>query len=228
VGAATARKVIGRGSKPPFGERVRLAWQHPDLKPYIKSVARELEDAYAAGKRVMLEGTQGTGLSLHHASYPHVTSRETTASGCLADAGISPNRVRRVIMVTRTYPIRVGGNSGPMALPIDTKIVSDRSGVPKHEIDETEIGTISGVPRRIAEFDWEQLRRSSVLNGATDIALTFADYITVENRNARRFDQLSAETKAFIAEVEHVANAPVSLIATRFHRFGIIDRRTWR
>lgn len=228
VGAATARKIIGRGAKPPFGDPVRLAHEHPDLKPYIGSVTRELEDAYAAGKRVMLEGNQGTGLSLHHAHYPNVTSRETTASGCLADAGISPHRVRRIIMVTRTYPIRVGGNSGWMALPINTQIVSDRSGIPKHEIDETEIGTISGVPRNIAEFDWEQLRRSSVLNGATDIALTFADYITIENRKARRFDQLSAETKAFISEVEHVANAPVSLIATRFHRFGIIDRRTWR
>jgi adenylosuccinate synthase len=80
----------------------------------------------------------------------------------------------------------------------------------------------------MAEFEWEQLRRAAVLNGATDIALTFADYITAKNRNARRFDQLSIETKEFIAQVEQVANAPVSLIATRFHRFSVIDRRTWR
>jgi adenylosuccinate synthase len=176
----------------------------------------------------MLEGTQGTSLSLHHGSYPHVTSRETTASGCLADAGIAPNRVRRVVMVTRTYPIRVGGTSGPMALPIDTKVVADRSGLPLDQIEKTEVGTISGTRRRMAEFDWEQLRRSAVLNGATDIALTFADYITAENQNARRFDQLSNETKEFIAEVERVANAPVSLISTRFHRFSVIDRRTWQ
>jgi adenylosuccinate synthase len=228
VGAATARKIIGRGMKPPFGNAVRLAKDHSDLKPYIGSVARELEDAYVDGSRIMLEGTQGTGLSLHHAQYPYVTSRETTASGCLADAGIAPGRVRRVIMVTRTYPIRVGGTSGPMQLPIETKIVAARSGLPVQEIDSTEVGTISGNRRRMAEFDWEQLRRSSVFNGATDIALTFADYITAENQSARRFDQLSVETKRFIAEVEHVANAPVSLIATRFHRFSIIDRRAWR
>jgi adenylosuccinate synthase len=228
VGAATARKIIGRGKPPPFGEAVRLAKDHPDLKPYIKSVARELEDAYANGRRIMLEGTQGTSLSLHHAEYPYVTSRDTTASGCIADAGIAPRRVRRVIMVTRTYPIRVGGNSGPMKLPIDAQTVSERSGLPLQEIEKTEVGTISGTKRRIAEFDWEQLRRSSVLNGATDIALTFSDYITAENQNARRFDKLSTETKRLIAEVEHVANAPVSLIATRFDRFSIIDRRTWR
>lgn len=228
VGAATARKIMGRNTKPPFGDDVRLAKDHPDLKPYIGSITRELEDAYVDGARIMLEGTQGTSLSLHHAQYPYVTSRETTASGCLADAGIAPRRVRRVIMVTRTYPIRVGGTSGPMKLPINAKAVSARSGLPLHQIEATEVGTISGTKRRIAEFDWEQLRRSAVLNGATDIALTFADYITAENQNARRFDQLSIETKSFIAEVEHVANAPVSLISTRFHRFSIIDRRTWR
>jgi adenylosuccinate synthase len=228
VGAATARKVIGRDGQPHLGAPVRLAKDCPALKPYVGSVSRELENAYASGRRVMLEGTQGTSLSIHHGSYPHVTSRETTASGCLADAGIAPKRVRRVVMVTRTYPIRVGGTSGPMALPIETKVVADRSGLPLDDIAKTEIGTISGTKRRMAEFDWEQLRRSAALNGATDIALTFADYISAENRNARRFDQLSDETKEFIAEVERVANAPVSLIATRFHRFSVIDRRTWR
>lgn len=228
VGAATARKIIGRGCEPPFGEKVRLAHEHPDLREFIGSVARELEDAYAGNKRIMLEGTQGTSLSLHHGKYPYVTSRETTASGCLADAGIAPNRVRRVMMVTRTYPIRVGGTSGPMALPIETQVVAERSGLPLHQIDKTEVGTISGTKRRMAEFDWEQLRRSAMLNGATDIALTFADYITAENQNARRFDQLSDETKRFIAEVEFIANAPVSLISTRFHRFGVIDRRSWK
>ena len=114
-----------------------------------------------------------------------------------------------------------------MPIEIDARTVADRSGLPQNEIENTEVGTISGSKRRIAEFDWEQLRRSSVLNGATDIALTFSDYITAENKNARRFEQLSAETREFIAEVERVANAPVSLISTRFHRFGVIDRRTW-
>jgi len=228
VGAATARKVIGRDDEPHLGAKVRLAKDHPDLKGYVGSTARELEDAYAAGCRIMLEGTQGTSLSLHHGRYPHVTSRETTASGCLADAGIAPNRVRRIIMVTRTYPIRVGGPSGPMANPIDAKTIAERSDLPLSQIMNTEVGTVSGNQRRIGEFDWEQVRRSATLNGATDIALTFADYITAENQNAVRFDQLSEETRQFIAEVERVANAPVSLISKRFDRFGVIDRRTWR
>jgi adenylosuccinate synthase len=226
VGAATARKIIGREQEE-MGAPVRLARDHPDLKEFVGSTARELENAYASGKRIMLEGTQGTSLSLHHGPYPHVTSRETTASGCLADAGIAPSRVRRIVMVTRTYPIRVGGRSGHMAIEIEAKIVSERSGLPLSQIEKTEVGTVSGKKRRIAEFDWDQLRNSATLNGAADIALTFADYLTAENQNATTFDQLSNETKSFIAEVERVTNAPVSLISVRFARGGVIDRRSW-
>ena len=55
---------------------------------------------------LMLEGAQGTSLSLHHGCYPHVTSRKTAASGRMADAGVAPGIVRRVVMVTRTRPLR--------------------------------------------------------------------------------------------------------------------------
>ncbi|MGY4167527.1 adenylosuccinate synthetase [Bradyrhizobium sp. USDA 4529] len=228
AGAALARKILNRSDKPMLGPSMRLAKNHPDLLPYVKPVQRELENAYANGTRIMIEGTQGTGLSLHHGHYPHVTARETTASGCLADAGVAPTRVRRIVMVVRRYPIRVGGTSGPMGIEIKFDDIANRSGIPAAELKDKEIGSVSGNPRRVAEFDWEQLRRSAVLNGATDIALSFSDYINVENRLARRFDQLTDETKAFIAEVERVANAPVSLISTRFERFGVIDRRNWR
>jgi adenylosuccinate synthase len=196
---------------------------------YVGKVGRALEDAYANGRRVLLEGTQGTDLSLHHGTWPYVTSRETTASGCLADAGISPLRVRRVVMVTRTYPIRVGGTSGPFGeKEIDFEVVAQRSGLPVAEIIKTEVGTISGNKRRIAEFGWEEVRRAASLNGATDIALTFADYIAAENKNAQAFEQLTAETLAFIEEIERVTNVPVSLIAKDFASDGVIDRRDWR
>jgi adenylosuccinate synthase len=114
------------------------------------------------------------------------------------------------------------------------QVVADRSGLALSEIEKTEVGTISGNPRRVAEFDWEQVRRSAVLNGATDIALTFADYLGEQNQTARRFEQLSVETRNFIAEVESVTNAPVSLISTWFPKEKdldkrcVIDRRGWR
>ncbi len=180
----------------------------------------------------MLEGTQGTSLSLHHGFYPYVTSRATTAAACMAEAGIAARHVRHVVMVCRTYPIRVGDSvdgrtSGPMGQPITFQEIAGRSGVPLSELEGTEVGSVSGRPRRVAEFDWAQLRRSLLLNGPTDIALTFADYLGVDNRKAYRYEQLNDATLRFIEEIEKVCGVPVSMISTAFNDRNIIDRRMW-
>ena len=75
-----------------------------ELRPYLGSTAVRLEKAYACGEKILLEGTQGTGLSIFHGDYPSVTSRDTTVSGCLSEAGIGPRRVNRIVLVCRTYP----------------------------------------------------------------------------------------------------------------------------
>jgi len=227
VGVATARKILGRDERNVLGAKVRLAGDIIELKPFVRSTAEELDRAYTARIPIMLEGTQGTTLSLHHGRWPHVTSRDTTTAGCLADAGIAPLWVRKVVMITRTYPIRVGGLSGYMKGEIDVATIAQRSGLPAGEIDATEKASRTGRARRIGEFDWAQLRRSATINGPTDIALTFADYISKGNQQARRFDQLSPESIVFIEEVERVTGVPVSLISTRFHLRNIIDRRSW-
>ena len=226
VGAATARKVM-RGAD----GKVRLARDSPELQPYIRESRQVLEQAFRNGRRIFLEGTQGTGLSLHHGHYPHVTSRETSVAGCLADAGISPSRVRKVIMVCRTYPIRVedprNSTSGPMSREISWEVISTRSGIPLEELLEKERTTTTDRKRRVSEFDWDLFRRGVSLNAPTDIALTFVDYLTIHNRKARRFEQLSEETILFVEELQKVASAPVSLISTRFAARSIIDRRAW-
>jgi len=133
--------------------------------------------------------------------------------------------------VVRTYPVRVhnpdtdGKTSGPMSQEITYEELARRSGIPQEELEKTEKGSVSHRQRRIAEFDWALLRRSVELNGATDIALTFADYISIGNRAAQRYDQLTDETIRFIEEVERVSGVPVSLITTRFDARSVIDRR---
>lgn len=225
VGAASARKVMGRGDK--LATKVRLARDVDALKPYIREGQAILERAFARGERILLEGTQGTSLSVHHGMYPWVTSRDTSVAGCLADAGIASTRVRRVVMVCRTYPIRVGGPSGHMSLEITYEELAARSKIPIEDLKKTETTTTTKRPRRLAEFDWEQLHRSTVLNGPTDIALTFVDYLNVANRQAFRFDQLDLTTVRFIQEVERVSGVPVSLISTNFGWRNVIDRRSW-
>lgn len=221
VGAATARRIIERGKEIRMAEHIR------ELRPFIKRTEEVLDAAYAQGKRILLEGTQGASLSLYHGDYPWVTSRDTNVSGALAEAGIAPRRVRKIVMVCRTYPIRVGGTSGPMSQEIDAKEIARRSGLSHAEILRVERTSTTNKPRRIAEFDWVQLHRSTMLNGPTDIALTFVDYLDKDNRKARRFEQLSQDTIQFIEEVEQISGAPVSLISTRFHSRSVIDRRAW-
>lgn len=228
VGSATARRIVERGKK-----GLKLAGDIKELTPYLGDTHLLLEDAFRENKKILLEGTQGTGLSLFHGHYPHVTSRDTTVSGCLAEAGIAPARVRKVIMVCRTYPIRVedpaksGATSGPMSREISWATVAKRSGHNAAKLEENERTSTTQRRRRVGEFDWMLLRQSATLNAPSDVALTFVDYIVKTNERARRLEQLSEDTIRFVEEVERVAGAPVSLIATRFHSRSIIDRRAW-
>lgn len=226
VGYATARKIMFRGDR-------KLARDYPELRPYLANVQEQLFGAYRSCSRIMLEGTQGTGLSLYHGQYPYVTSRDTTATGTMAEAGIPHNRIRKVLMVVRTNPIRVqspeGGTSGPMSKEVEWDQVALRAGVPVEELRKRETTTTTKRQRRVSEFDWTLLHYSTWLNGPTDIALTFTDYLSPMNQEARRFEQLTPETRELIQEIETVSKVPVSLITTRLHQRSIIDRRKgWR
>ncbi|MDE0087268.1 MAG: adenylosuccinate synthetase [Candidatus Poribacteria bacterium] len=242
VGYATARKITNR-----FHKNVRLAKNYPALKAYVggrdpyrgKTLGR-LEKAYAEGKSILLEGTQGSGLSIHHGLYPYVTSRDTNVAGCLAEAGISPSRVRRILMVVRSFPIRVGDpdesgkTSGPLKLETSFSEIARMSKLNATEVEQAEITTTTGRKRRVGQFDWELFRTACALNAPTDIVLTFADYYNKQNQDARRFDQLHESTIQIIEELENFAQAPVSLINTRFERDdklfdrrSVIDRRSW-
>lgn len=132
-----------------------------------------------------------------------------------------------MIVTFRAYPIRVGGLSGPIGQELTWETVAKRADLPEYSLSAVEVGSVSGNTRRVAEFSWTQLRRSTLLNGATDIALTFLDYFDSANKVACRFEQLTRETIRFIEEVEFVTSAPVSLISARFDGRGLIDRRQW-
>ena len=240
-GNAAARRITGRGNANTY-----LAKDIPELEPYVGtpphyrgSTTRQLEKSYREGNSILVEGTQGSALSIYHGNYPYVTSRDTNIAGCLAEAGISPSRVRRIIMVIRPTPIRVGNpddssnTSGPIKHETDFKTVAEAAGLDPNEVTDNEKTSTTRRARRVGWFDWQQFRSACALNAPTDIALTFTDYIAEKNSRARRFEQLSSDTIKFIEEIERVAHAPVSLINTRFPRQGtldirtVIDRRNW-
>lgn len=242
-GSAAARRIMGR--KP---DAIRLARNIPALAPYVgtepsyrDSTMRQLEIAYRENLSILLKGTQCSGLSLYHGAHPYVTSRDTNVAGCLAEAGISPSRVRRIFMVVRPTPIRVanpdGGQekSGPLKHEVSFREVAETAGLDAAEVEKSEITSTTKRNRRVGWFEWEQFRQACALNAPTDIVLTFADYIDTKNEDARRFEQLTERTIKSIEELERVAHAPVSLVNTRFPRNPtekidlrtVIDRRNW-
>ncbi len=238
-GAAKARRIRHRGSR---SDKVRLARDVDELQAFLGATIDHLELAYRDGQSVLLEGTQGSALSLYHGDYPYVTSRDTNVAGCLAEAGISPSRVRRILMVVRTTPIRVadpdgdaGNTSGYLRHETSFDDISRKAGLDGEDVKAAEKTSTTNRKRRVGWFEWSTFRRACDLNAPTDIVLTFVDYLSAKNQEARRFEQLQSDTIKFIEELERVAQAPVSLINTRFPKKqsdfsdlrSIIDRRNW-
>ena len=107
----------GSGTGPANADRamrvLKLAKDFDSLSSLIVDVPEEINSALSANENVLVEGTQGTFLSLWHGTYPFVTSKDVTASGICADIGLGPTKVDEVIVVFKSYVTRVG--TGPLA-----------------------------------------------------------------------------------------------------------------
>ena len=127
------------------------------------------------GGRAVIEGTQGFGLSLIEGGYwPKATSRSTTAAGALAEAGLSPIDVDDITMVIRSFPIRVAGESGPLADETTWEAIARLTG---RSQDLREYTTVTGKLRRVGHFDPELVRRALDVNRPTRLVMNHLDYI---------------------------------------------------
>lgn len=80
----------------------------------VQDTEKLLNDAIDMGASIMLEGCQGTLLDLVLGPYPYTTHKQTTVAQWMSESGLSPSLPVDVVMVVRTFPIRVAGNSGPL------------------------------------------------------------------------------------------------------------------
>jgi adenylosuccinate synthase len=140
------------------------------LSPYVIDTSLFLDRALAQGKRVLLEGGQGTMLDVDHGTYPYVTSSNTIAGAACTGSGIPPRRISSVIGITKAYTTRVG--SGPFPTEL-----TDALGV-KLRQDGDEFGATTGRPRRCGWFDAVVVRHAARVNGLTGMALTKLDVLT--------------------------------------------------
>jgi adenylosuccinate synthase len=194
VGAAQSRRVLR-------GEDARLArdvnGQFPWISQYLTDVSDEVNTALDREGKVLIEGTQGFGLSLYHSDhYPKTTSRDTTAAGFLSEVGVSPRLVTEIVVVFRTFPIRVAGQqAGPLSEEITWDQIQRESGY-SHPIEERT--SVTNKVRRVGRFDWNLARKASEMNRPTKIAINGLDYLNALNRGVHRWEDLTDEAKAFV------------------------------
>ncbi len=167
------------------------------------------------GKPVLLEGTQGFGISLYYGTYPFVTSKDTSASQIAADNGVGPTKIDDVIVVFKAYPTRVG--EGPFSTEM-TATESDAMGI-------QEFGTVTHRKRRIGDWDGEMARYSAMINGCTQAAITGIDRVDKTCFGIREYGKLTKKAKDFLKIAEDDIGCPISLISTGPEVTQIIDLR---
>jgi adenylosuccinate synthase len=210
VGSAVSRRAL-RTADVQLAARAsaRAGW----LRPFITDVSAEANSAVDRGKKVLIEGTQGSGLSLYHSPhYPKATSRDTNAAGFVSEVGLSPRLVSEVVLVFRTFPIRVAGTqAGPLSeeLTWEQLQAESKSPVPLHEYT-----TVTHKLRRVGRFDWNAVVTAVRLNRPTKVALNFLDYVDFENRGASQLDALTPRARTFVENLEEACGAPSSYIGT--------------
>ena len=209
----------GSGTGPANADRamrvLKLAKDIDSLSALVIDVPQAINSALSANENILVEGTQGTFLSLWHGTYPFVTSKDVTASGICADVGLGPTKVDEVIVVFKSYVTRVG--TGPLENELSLKEAEKRGW--------SEFGTVTGRQRRAANFDFNLARRAIMLNSATQICITKLDVLFPDCASKNSFDDLSKDAKAFIKNIEDELHTPVTIIGTGPDTIDVIDRR---
>jgi adenylosuccinate synthase len=163
------------------------------LRPYVADTSFLVDQALRAGRRVLLEGAQGTLLDLDHGTYPFVTSSNPVAGAAATGIGIGPTRIDSVLGVAKAYVTRVG--EGPFPTEIE--------GPHQERIRELgeEYGTTTGRERRCGWLDLVALRFAVRVNGMTSLALTKLDVLS-------EFDEIPVCTAYRLPDGREIAEFP--------------------
>ncbi len=224
------------------------------LSSYITDTTLVLWEALDSGKRVLLEGAQGTMLDIDHGTYPYVTSSTTISAGACSGLGVAPQTIGKVVGIAKAYCTRVGNGPFPSEdLGEEGEYIRSRG----HEF-----GTTTGRPRRCGWFDAVAMKHAVRLNGVSSIALMKLDVLdglesikvcvgyeidgkeidyvpyTLENakpiyrefkgwsksEGVREYNDLPQEAKAYIEELEKLSGAKIGIISTSPDREDTIIR----
>ncbi len=162
-----------------------------------------LQDAFNSGKKVLAEGAQGAMLDIDFGTYPFVTSSNTITAGVCTGLGVAPQRIGRVIGITKAYCTRVGSG------PFPTELLDETGDRLRQEGQE--FGSTTGRPRRCGWIDLPQLQYTIQLTGTTELCMTKIDvlnaFATIAAATHYRFD--GRETTELPYDLCQVAVEPV-------------------
>ena len=224
------------------------------LAPYIVNTTNMVWDFLDSGKKVLLEGAQGTMLDIDHGTYPYVTSSNTISAGACSGLGLNPKQIGKVTGIVKAYCTRVGNG------PFPTEDFG-KDGQTMAEVG-MEKGTTTGRVRRCGWFDAVLVKYAAKLNGCDDLSLMKLDVLDgfdtikicvayeldgkvidyapsdLENvkpiykevkgwssvKGIREFDKLPIEAKEYINTIEQITGVKVGIVSTSPERDDTIIR----
>lgn len=172
----------------------------------------EPHEVYPGQDVIVIEGTQGYGLSLHGEAYPFVTSSDCRAIDFLAMASVNPwsaDDDLRITLVARMYPIRVAGNSGPL----HDETSWEELGLPEERT------TVTQKVRRVGHWD-DRLVRAAVRDngghsGKVALAVTMVDQRFAEEAGFDgAFEDLGPDARGWLESLESRLATPIRMVTT--------------
>ncbi|SFV56837.1 Adenylosuccinate synthetase [hydrothermal vent metagenome] len=224
------------------------------LAPHIVDTTLLVWKSLKDGKKILLEGAQGTMLDIDHGTYPFVTSSTTISAGASSGLGLNHKDIGRVTGIAKAYCTRVGNGPFPSEdFGDDGDKLRDRG----HEY-----GTTTGRPRRCGWFDAVAMKHAVRINGVDQVSLMKLDvldgfdeikvcvayevdgkeidYVPYDMQDAkpiyksfkgwertegaREFDQLPDSAKSYIEALEEMIGTKIGIISTSPQREDTIIR----
>lgn len=202
IGAARAARIM----------RTARIWG--ENRPFSGDTVALAHDLLDQGGRIIIEGTQGYGLGLHAGHYPQSTSSDCRAIDFLAMAGLNPWHPTvdefNIYLAIRPNPIRVAGNSGPLA----GETTWDALGLP------VELTTVTKKPRRVGSWDPDLVRAAVQANGGAPtvrLAVTMFDHVHPDLAGIAgpyKIEDLPPAARAHVWDIEADTGASVHLLGT--------------
>ena len=224
------------------------------LAPHIVDTTLLVWKSLKDGKKILLEGAQGTMLDIDHGTYPFVTSSTTVSAGASSGLGLNHKDIGRVTGIAKAYCTRVGNGPFPSE---DFGDSGDKLRDRGHEY-----GTTTGRPRRCGWFDAVAMRHAVRINGVDQVALMKLDvldgfdeikvcvayevgdkeidYVPYDMQDAKpiyksfegwertegakEFDQLPDSAKSYIEALEEMIDTKIGIISTSPQREDTIIR----